>query len=144
MQIKRRISPISYPSHAQNVISPFRTLTISCVACILMHDQITHGTLFTLSGIHDFVRSVHLDARTNHTRNVKKTTALWVESAVDFLLILNLRLSKAEFYSTYLSARAAQRQQYDRLLSSHGRHDSRSRYHRLHARLKRQLPHPKL
>ena len=35
-----------------------------------MHDQTTHGTLFTLSGIHDFVRSVHLDARPNHARNV--------------------------------------------------------------------------
>ena len=33
--------------------------------------------LLFLLGIHDFVRSVHLDARTNHTRNVKKTTALY-------------------------------------------------------------------
>ena len=43
---------------------------ISCVACILMHDQTTQGTLFTLSSAHDFVRSVHLDARPNHIRNV--------------------------------------------------------------------------
>ncbi len=55
------------------------------VACILMHDRTTHGTLFTTSGIHDFVRSVqlvarygsvisyrsvHLDARPNHARNI--------------------------------------------------------------------------
>ena len=59
--------------------------TISCVACILMHDQTTHRTLFnpfgcsrfcathetsTLSDAHDFMRSVHLDARPNHARNV--------------------------------------------------------------------------
>ena len=31
---------------------------ISCVACILMHDQTTQGTLFKPFGIHDFVRSV--------------------------------------------------------------------------------------
>ena len=33
--------------------------TISLVACISMHDQITHGTLFNpLSGIHNFVQQV--------------------------------------------------------------------------------------
>ena len=40
------------------------------VACNLLHDQITHGTLFNLSGTHDFVRSVQLVARTNPTQNV--------------------------------------------------------------------------
>jgi len=57
------------PNHARNVISPFQVFMISCnklhttilvariinldaqftisyVACILMHDQTTHGTLF--------------------------------------------------------------------------------------------------
>ena len=48
----------------------FRTFTISCVACILMHDQPTHGKLFNLSGIHDFMRSVQLVARTNHARSI--------------------------------------------------------------------------
>ena len=43
---------------------------ISCVACILLHDQTTHGTYLTLSDIYDFVRSVHLDARPNHAQNV--------------------------------------------------------------------------
>ena len=54
---------------------------ISCVACILMHDQITHGRLFPLFGIHNFVQrvarydlwflcSVHLDARPNYARKV--------------------------------------------------------------------------
>ena len=98
----------------------FRVFTISCnklhatgalfhiVACILMHERTTHGTLFTtfrvftmscnelhatrsiiphrslnldarknharnvihhLSGIHNFVCSVHLDAQPNHARN---------------------------------------------------------------------------
>ena len=36
----------------------FRAFMISCVSCILMHDQTTHGTLFNLSGIHDFVQQV--------------------------------------------------------------------------------------
>ena len=57
------------PKHAQNVIYPFRAFTISCVACILMHDQTTHGTYLTLSDIYDFMRSVHLDARPNHALN---------------------------------------------------------------------------
>ena len=44
---------------------------ISYVACILMQDQTTHGTLFNpFRGVHDFVRSVHLDARPNRARNV--------------------------------------------------------------------------
>ena len=44
---------------------------ISCVACNLLHDQITHGTLFhPFSGIHDFFRSVQLVARPNHAQNV--------------------------------------------------------------------------
>ena len=40
------------------------------VACNLLYEQTTHETLFNLSSIHDFVRSVHLDARTNHAQNV--------------------------------------------------------------------------
>ena len=32
--------------------------TISLVASILMHDQITHGRLFPLFGIHNFVQQV--------------------------------------------------------------------------------------
>ena len=43
---------------------------ISCVVCNLLHEQTTHGTLFNLSDIHDFVRSVHLDARPNHARSI--------------------------------------------------------------------------
>ena len=77
-QVARYGSVISYCSvhldarmnHTRNVIQPFREFTISCnklhatgalfhiVACILMHDRITHGTLFTTSGIHDFVQQV--------------------------------------------------------------------------------------
>ena len=52
------------------LFNPFRAFMISCVACILMHDQTTQGTLLTRSDIHDFIRSVHLDARPNHARNV--------------------------------------------------------------------------
>ena len=60
----------------------FRVFTISCnklhatgalfhiVACILMHERIMHRTLFNPFGIHDFVCSVHLDARKNHSQNV--------------------------------------------------------------------------
>ena len=49
----------------------FQAFTISCVACNLLHEQITHGTLFhPFSGIHDFFRSVQLVARPNHARNV--------------------------------------------------------------------------
>ena len=40
------------------------------VACNLLHEQTTHETLFNLSSIHDFLRSVQLVARTNHTRNL--------------------------------------------------------------------------
>ena len=84
------------PDHARKVIYPFQTFTISYVACILMHDQTAHRTLFNsfgysrfrvwraswcttkpptesylpLSDIHDFVCSVHLDARPNHARKV--------------------------------------------------------------------------
>ena len=46
------------PTHPRKVISPFRAFTISCVACNLLHEQTTHGTLFNLSGIHDFVQQV--------------------------------------------------------------------------------------
>ena len=42
----RSVQLVARRNHIQNVISSFRALTISCVACILMHDQITHGTLF--------------------------------------------------------------------------------------------------
>ena len=74
---------VARPNHAKNVIQPFRIFTISCVACNLLHDQITQGTLFILSaftiscvacilmhdqatqgtlfnpfGIHDFVQQV--------------------------------------------------------------------------------------
>ena len=48
----------------------FRAFTISCVACNLLHEQTTHGALFNLSGIHDFVRSVYLDTRPNHARSI--------------------------------------------------------------------------
>ena len=41
-----------------------------CVACILIHDQTMHRTLFPSFVIHDFVRSVHLDAQPNHAQNV--------------------------------------------------------------------------
>ena len=41
-----------------------RTLfAVSCVACILMHERTTRNVIHHLSGIHDFVCSVHLDAR---------------------------------------------------------------------------------
>ena len=39
-------------------------------ACNLLHEQTTHETLFNLSSIHDFVRSVQLVARPNHAQNV--------------------------------------------------------------------------
>jgi len=42
------------PNHSRNIISPFRALTISYVACILMYDQITHGTLFNPFGYSRF------------------------------------------------------------------------------------------
>ena len=58
------------PNHARSMIYPFRAFMISCVACNLLHEQTTYGTLFNLSDIHDFVRSVQLVARTNYTRNV--------------------------------------------------------------------------
>ena len=48
----------------------FRAFTISYVACNLLHEQTTHETLFNPSGTHDFVRSVHLDARPNHARSI--------------------------------------------------------------------------
>ncbi|ERH27383.1 hypothetical protein HMPREF9065_01440 [Aggregatibacter sp. oral taxon 458 str. W10330] len=34
------------PNHIRNVIQPFSAFTISCVACNLLHDQTTQGTLF--------------------------------------------------------------------------------------------------
>ena len=43
---------------------------ISCVACNLLHEQTTHGTLFNLSGTHDFFRSMQLVARIIHVRIV--------------------------------------------------------------------------
>ena len=56
----------SYKNHTLCVWSAIFPL----VACNLLHEQTTHGTLFNLSGIHDFVRSVHLDARPNHARSI--------------------------------------------------------------------------
>jgi len=66
----RSMQLVARPNHAQNVISPFRAFTISCVACNLLHEQTTHGALFNLSGIHDFVRSVYLDTRPNHAQSL--------------------------------------------------------------------------
>ena len=48
----------------------FQAFTISCVACNLLHEQTTHGILFNLSGIHDFMRSVQLVALIIHVRIV--------------------------------------------------------------------------
>jgi len=50
------------PNHARNVIYPFRAFTISYVACILMHDQITHGTLFNSFG-HSWFRATSCTLR---------------------------------------------------------------------------------
>ena len=36
----------------------FWEFTISCVACNLLHEQTTHGTLFNFLSIHDFVQQV--------------------------------------------------------------------------------------
>ena len=44
------------PNHARNIIQPFRAFTISCVACILMHDRTKHGTLFNPFGYSRFLR----------------------------------------------------------------------------------------
>ena len=52
---------VARPNHAQNVI-------ILCVACILMHDRIAHGTFLFVQQVARYgsvisYRSVHLDAR---------------------------------------------------------------------------------
>ena len=59
------------PNHAWNVISPFQAFTILCYTWNVNPFGYSRSVRdFTLSGIHDFVCSVHLDARPNHAWNV--------------------------------------------------------------------------
>ena len=46
-------------NHARNVIQRFRVFMISCVACILMHEWITHGTWFNPFGYSFWWRTLH-------------------------------------------------------------------------------------
>ena len=71
----------------QGTLFTLSAFMISCVACSLMHDQTTQGTLFTLSNIHDFVRSVHLDARPDHAKNVIQPFRIFTISCVACILM---------------------------------------------------------
>ena len=83
----RSVHLVARPTHPRNVISPFRAFTISYVACILMHEKTTHRTLFNLSGIHDFFRSVQLVARPTHAQNVISPFRAFTISCVACILI---------------------------------------------------------